>query len=214
MSVSGAARIRGVGVSAYLVEVAAGDPVHALHRYLVAGQRDGSLPGVLDVVPGARTVLVDARPGGLTAATLRQYLTRWTGAGTADGPSPSTVEIPVHYDGPDLAGVAELAGMTPAEVVARHSAAPMTVAFCGFAPGFAYIGDLPEPLRLPRLPVPRTAVPAGAVAIAEEYTGIYPRQSPGGWRILGRTSADLWNLDRDPPALLSPGTRVQFRPAP
>ncbi len=102
--------------------------------------------------------------------------------------------------------------MTADELVARHSEPRYVVAFCGFAPGFAYLSGLDERLHVARRAEPRTRVPAGSVGIAGEFTGVYPRASPGGWRLLGRTDADLWNLARTPPALLVPGTRVRFRP--
>jgi KipI family sensor histidine kinase inhibitor len=120
------------------------------------------------------------------------------------------VEIPVTYDGPDLAEVARLTGLPADEVVRRHAAAEYVVAFSGFAPGFGYLTGLPAELRVPRRDSPRTAVPAGSVAVAGEFTGVYPRRSPGGWQLLGRTDAVLWDPERDPPALLVPGTRVRF----
>jgi KipI family sensor histidine kinase inhibitor len=116
----------------------------------------------------------------------------------------------VRYDGPDLAAVAERAGRPEAEVIARHTAGDYRVAFCGFAPGFAYLTGLDPSLHVPRLARPRTRVPAGSVGIAGEYTAAYPRPSPGGWHLLGRTDADLWDLARAEPALLTPGTRVRF----
>ncbi|HVU92653.1 MAG TPA: allophanate hydrolase subunit 1, partial [Jatrophihabitans sp.] len=122
------------------------------------------------------------------------------------------VELAVEYDGPDLAATAAELGLSPAELVRRHAAGEYVVAFCGFAPGFAYLTGLDPALHVPRLAEPRTRVPAGAVGIAGEFTGVYPRPSPGGWRLLGRTDAVLWDLDRTPPALLPPGTRVRFRP--
>jgi KipI family sensor histidine kinase inhibitor len=191
--------IRRVGLSACLVEVPAGD-AGALAGYL----RARNLPGVTDVVPGACTVLVDGgRP-----ETIGPLLHEWGKA--APDVTAEVVEIPVTYDGADLTDVARHAGLSEEDVVALHTEAPMRVAFCGFAPGFAYIDDLPAPLRLPRLATPRKQVPTGSVAVAEQYTGVYPRSSPGGWRLIGRTEADLWNLDRDNPALLRPGVLVQF----
>jgi KipI family sensor histidine kinase inhibitor len=120
------------------------------------------------------------------------------------------VEIPVTYDGEDLGEVAALTGLSEAEVVARHQGASYRVAFCGFSPGFAYLTGLPRELHVPRRETPRTVVPAGSVAVAGDYASVYPRASPGGWRLLGRTDVPLWDLDRDPPALLRPGTRVRF----
>jgi KipI family sensor histidine kinase inhibitor len=120
------------------------------------------------------------------------------------------VEIAVRYDGDDLGEVAQRTGMSPAEVVELHRAGAHAVAFGGFAPGFAYIAGLDPRLHQPRRATPRTRVPAGAVAIADRFTGIYPRESPGGWWIVGYTDAVLWDLEADPPALLVPGARVRF----
>jgi 5-oxoprolinase (ATP-hydrolysing) subunit B len=122
------------------------------------------------------------------------------------------VTLAVYYDGADLADVAQLAGCSVDEVVRRHSGAEYTVAFCGFAPGFAYLTGLDPSLHVPRLSTPRARVPAGAVGVAGEYTAAYPRASPGGWRLIGRTDAALWSLERADPALLVPGTRVRFEP--
>lgn len=120
------------------------------------------------------------------------------------------VEIPVRYDGADLAEVARLVGLTPAEVVERHVRGEHRVAFCGFVPGFAYIAGLDPALRVRRRDSPRTRVPAGAVAIADEFSGVYPRESPGGWRLIGHTDLRVFDLDRNPPAALPPGARVRF----
>ncbi len=125
------------------------------------------------------------------------------------------VEVPVRYGGeagPDLAGIAEEAGMTEEEAAALHARAGYKVAFLGFAPGFAYLCGLPERLAAPRLPTPRTRVPAGSVGIAGGQTGIYPIDGPGGWRLIGRTPLRLFGTDRDPMSLLHPGDRVRFRP--
>jgi KipI family sensor histidine kinase inhibitor len=122
------------------------------------------------------------------------------------------VEIPVLYNGSDLHDVAELWGVTDEEVVRRHSGVEHRVAFCGFAPGFAYLTGLSEACHVPRRPAPRTSVPAGSVALAGSYTGVYPRSSPGGWQLIGTTQVLLWDMDREPAALLTPGTRVRFVP--
>lgn len=155
-----------------------------------------------EVVPAARTVLFDGLSGPLD-------LTGWEPSSV---PSGEVVEVPVTYDGPDLADVADRWGLSVDDAIAAHSGCDFTVAFCGFAPGFAYLTGLPRDLEVPRLATPRTRVPAGSVAVAGEYTGVYPTDSPGGWRLLGRTDAVLWDVDRDPPALLPPGTRVRFVP--
>ncbi|MFC7330455.1 5-oxoprolinase subunit B family protein [Marinactinospora rubrisoli] len=188
-----------------LVEVADLDEVLALDAAL----RADPPPGVTEVVPAARTVLVRVRPGsgdvGAVAAAIRALRpgrSRRTAAGE--------LEVPVTYDGADLSEVARLTGLTEREVVQAHTAASWTVAFCGFAPGFGYlVGDDPR-LHVPRRPQSRTRVPAGAVALAGEFTGVYPRQSPGGWQLIGRTDVAVWDLERDPPGLLRPGVRVRF----
>jgi KipI family sensor histidine kinase inhibitor len=160
-----------------------------------------------DLVPGARTVLLD---GVADVDAAREYLAGWVPAGgSADRVGP-LVELPTTYDGADLDDVARRWGMTRAEAVATHSGAELMVAFVGFAPGFAYCTGLPPELSVPRLDRPRARVPAGAVGLAGEYTGVYPSASPGGWRLVGRTEARLWDADRDEPALLTPGARVRF----
>lgn len=124
--------------------------------------------------------------------------------------SSALVQVPVRYDGADLPEIAQLTGMSEAEVVRTHLAGEYVVAFAGFAPGFAYIAGGDPRLQVPRRATPRTRVPAGSVALASEFTGIYPRQGPGGWQLLGHTDMVLWDLNRTPPALLTAGTRVRF----
>jgi KipI family sensor histidine kinase inhibitor len=170
----------------------------------------GVLVGVVDVVPAATTVLVtfDLPPD---LDDVRGALGSL--AASVDRPRASeTVEVPTRYDGEDLASVAEAAGMSIDDVVALHAAGEYTVSFCGFAPGFGYLDGLPAALQMPRRPTPRTRVPAGSVAIAAGYSAVYPRESPGGWHLIGRTSLVLFDALRDPPALLSPGFRVRFVP--
>jgi KipI family sensor histidine kinase inhibitor len=195
-------RVRPYGDAALLLEP--DDPAAVLG--LAAALQDR--PGVLEVVPAARTVLVRAEPAALPALAR---------VGDADAAPTAAragqlVELTVDYDGPDLVATAAEAGLSPAELVRRHAGGEYVVAFCGFAPGFAYLTGLDPALHVPRLAEPRTRVPAGAVGVAGGFTGVYPRPSPGGWRLLGRTDAALWDLDRTPPALLPPGTRVRFRP--
>ncbi|MBW4715733.1 5-oxoprolinase subunit PxpB [Saccharothrix obliqua] len=200
-------RLRRCGTDAVLVEVDSPDEVEAVR----AAVRAAALPEVVELVPAARTVLITTRPGGLPA--VRRVLAAVDP--THRPPAPSrTAEVPVVYDGPDLALVAETAGISPAEVVRLHTGATYSVAFCGFAPGFAYLTGLPGPLRQPRLESPRTSVPAGSVGVAGEYTAAYPRSTPGGWRLIGRTDAPLFDPRRDVPALLAPGDRVRFRAVP
>lgn len=175
-----------------------------------------ALPGVVDLAPTFNTVAVvfnprSTDPGMLGAAILSQLC-------TLDGAAPpqgTIVEIPVAYggdDGPDLAAVAAHAGLDPDEVVRLHTAADHVVGMIGFAPGFPYLLGLPAALAIPRLAAPRTRVPAGSVAIAERQTGIYPRPSPGGWHVIGRTPRAMFDARRDPPALLRAGDIVRFVP--
>jgi KipI family sensor histidine kinase inhibitor len=163
-----------------------------------------------EIVPAARTVLVVASDG-VAVADLRQVLADVSpepdAAARDDSP---LVEVPVTYDGDDLADVAELTGLSVDDVVAAHTGQTWRVAFGGFAPGFGYLLGEDERLHVPRRAEARTRVPAGAVGLAGEYSGIYPRASPGGWQLIGRTDVTLWDLERDPAALLSPGVRVRF----
>lgn len=163
---------------------------------------------VEEIVPGARTILLI----GGAHERLRDEIASWTLPAPARSGA-SVVQIPVHYDGPDLQEVAGLSGRSVEDVIALHSGAEYEVAFCGFAPGFAYLSGLPPALQVPRRATPRTQVPAGAVAIAGEYSGVYPRASPGGWQLIGRTQVQLWDATRNPPALLAPGARVRFTTA-
>ena len=158
-----------------------------------------------DVVPAAQTVLVD---GVDDVASLISLLDEWRPGDPAD--VGGLVEVPVTYDGPDLDDVAERWGVTPEQVVARHTSIEFVSRFCGFAPGFAYLSGLPDDLAVPRLDSPRTSVPVGSVGLAGRWCGVYPTASPGGWRLLGRTDTTLWDATREPPALLAPGTRVRF----
>jgi len=205
-------RLLPYGQSAVLVELASPADVLPARNALVAQGH----PAVLAVVPAARTVLVQIDPDALAMAELRAWIDeclRTADAGVAAADRPEPVELAVRYDGADLDSVARRCGLSVAEVVRRHSTAEYTVQFCGFAPGFGYLSGLDPLLRLPRLASPRPLVPAGSVAIAGEFTGVYPRSSPGGWLLLGSTDAVLFDLDRDPPALLRPGTPVRLHPA-
>ncbi|HZF85901.1 MAG TPA: allophanate hydrolase subunit 1, partial [Burkholderiaceae bacterium] len=165
---------------------------------LLASLQERPIPGVVEIVPGARTLLIDFDPlrtdrAALAAELATRPLTlRESEAGTC-------VELPVYYDGEDLAEVAALLGMTPEEVVRRHTGTDWFVAFSGFAPGFAYLTGGDEGLhRVPRRTSPRTRIPPGAVAVAGGFSGVYPKASPGGWQLLGQTPVAMWDLDRDP----------------
>jgi KipI family sensor histidine kinase inhibitor len=178
-----------------------------------AAVRKAVMPDVLDIVPAARTVLLKLDGSGRQGATRRRLRTLEVATGAETTTADEPLVIDVVYDGDDLAEVAELTGLTTQGVVDAHTANPWTVGFCGFAPGFAYLVGGEPRLAVPRRSDPRPSVPAGAVGLAGEFTGIYPRRSPGGWQLVGRTDAVLWDIDRPDPALLTPGTRVQFRAA-
>ncbi|GAA0808582.1 5-oxoprolinase subunit B family protein [Spirilliplanes yamanashiensis] len=194
-------RIRRVGASALLVECA---DVEAWRAELWRRRERGELT-VTEIVPGAGTVLLDGLADPTATARL---LPGWApGPATAPAPGP-LVEVPAVFDGEDLGFVAGHWGVGTDAAVARLTGTELRVAFCGFAPGFAYMTGLPG--DVPRLPAPRPRVPAGAVALAGEYTGIYPAASPGGWRLVGRTAVTLFDPRREPPALLAPGTRVRL----
>lgn len=163
-----------------------------------------------DVIAG----LVTGPDGGVAGPDVRATDPATNDPAGADlatnDPAGTVVEIPVAYDGADLAEVAARCGLTPAEVVQRHTAPTYTAAFAGFAPGFVYLEGLDPALVLPRRAEPRTRVPAGSVAIAADHAAVYPRESPGGWHLLGRTGAVMFDAEADPPALVQPGDRVRF----
>jgi len=193
-------KVRVAGERGLLVEVEDLETVHRLHAAL----RELDPPGVVELVPGYRTVLIVADPGSQLVECLRLELPP---AGAVAG---ETVEIPVSYDGEDLPEVAGLTGLDAEEVVRRHTAPEYTVAFLGFSPGFPYLVGLDPALEVPRRDTPRTSIPAGSVGLAGGQTGIYPSASPGGWQLIGRTEVTLFDPRRDPPALLAPGSRLRF----
>lgn len=204
-----APRLLPMGDRAVLAEVDSLEAAVALH-----GRLESARPaGVLDLVPAARTVLARVDPARLSLAAAKTWIVEAArDAAAARTVSPAVVELDVAYDGADLAETAALFGITAEELVARHTAAEWTVAFTGFAPGFGYLVSPQWRFDVPRLESPRTRVPRGAVGLAGEFTGAYPRETPGGWRLIGRTSAALFEPDAVPPALLAPGARVRFRP--
>jgi KipI family sensor histidine kinase inhibitor len=170
-----------------------------------AAWRAAAFPGVIDIVPAATTVLV-VHDGTLDPSRLTPVTDR------VAAPVGELVRVPVRYDGADLADIAVACGLTVDEVVELHSGTEYTSAFCGFIAGFGYLVGLDERLVVRRRATPRTRVPAGSVAMASTFTGVYPVESPGGWHLLGRTDLPMWVPDRQVPATLPPGSRVRFVP--
>lgn len=203
---------RPAGLRGALIEcgdVATVQAVYAVIQSAGNGAHSTRHPGPLeDCVPTAETLLLLGRHAHDWAAWACEQSLQAHAAKPG-----AAIEIPVHYDGEDLQTVAEHTCLSVAAVIEAHQAASWQVAFCGFAPGFAYLTGGPPKLRVPRRASPRKQVPAGAVGLADEYTGIYPRPSPGGWQLIGRTDVSLWDLQREVPALLQPGMRVRFREA-
>lgn len=199
-------RFRPAGLGALLVEVDSLDQVRALYVRIERERAAGWEPGLVDVVPAARTILLD---GVTDQAALAGQIRSWSIAPQLAG-SGRAVEIACRYDGPDLGEVARQWSVPAEQVAAVHGALEHEVAFCGFSPGFPYIAGLGGGREVTRRDRPRAAVPAGSVALGDEYTGIYPRTSPGGWQIIGHTDAVMWDSGRDPAALLQPGDRVRF----
>jgi KipI family sensor histidine kinase inhibitor len=198
--------VRPVGDRAVLVEVADNAAVHRV----AAAAREAHGAVLADVVAGHRTVLLAFRrppvDRDVVAAVLAHAPDEADAAAVRD-----PVTIPVSYDGPDLDAVARHAGVSPEEVARRHAAADYRVAFVGFAPGFAYLIGGDRALHVPRRDDPRERVPAGSVALAGEYSAVYPSASPGGWQLIGSTEVRLFDPGADPPALLEPGMAVRFR---
>ncbi|MEV5715547.1 allophanate hydrolase subunit 1 [Amycolatopsis mediterranei] len=199
-------RLLPCGRRAVLVEL---DDVLGFQAALTQSPPDG----VVELVPAARTLLVRFDPSVTNAERLGALLRQVSPVDSVAADAGEVV-IPVVYDGEDLADVAAETGLSKASVIARHTAGTYVSAFCGFAPGFAYLTGSDPALHVPRRSSPRTRIPAGSVAIAGEYSAIYPSASPGGWRLLGRTGVPVWDVERDPPNLLPPGTRVRFTAVP
>lgn len=221
-------RVLPSGEAALLVECDHLGEVLAVHDALA----EAAIPGVVELVPAARTLLVAIDPATLPLESAAALVRRAGAPNGGSGPQPGhaqedrssavraasgappvaapTVLVPVTYDGADLVEAAGLLDWSPEALVARHTAALWRVAFIGFAPGFAYLVSDDWPVDVPRLSSPRTRVPAGAVGLAGAFSGVYPRESPGGWQLIGRTGLPLWDVDADPPARLAPGTTVRF----
>ena len=197
--------VRPVGTTAVLAELSGLHDVLALQSLLL----EAPLPGQVDVLAAAETVMVKAdSPAAARRMAARLLAMDLTVQSHTEG---ALVTIDTVYDGEDLAEVGRLTGLGADGVVAAHTGQVWTVAFGGFAPGFGYMVGENQSLEVPRRSSPRTAVPAGSVALAGNYSAVYPRQSPGGWQLIGRTAAPMWDLSREQPALAAPGDRVQFR---
>lgn len=210
-------RYRPAGDGALSVEFAPviSPAVNGRVRALLAALDANPPPGLLDLVPAYHTLLIVYDPLALPHAALLEWLRAREGARARALAPTRPVTIPIAYGGefgPDLAAVAAHSGLSPGEVVARHAAGRYPVYFLGFAPGFPYLGGLDPALATPRLPQPRTGVPAGAVGIGGAQTGIYPLATPGGWRIIGRTPLRLYDPAAPDPVLLRPGDELRPRP--
>nr|WP_269317246.1 5-oxoprolinase subunit PxpB [Arthrobacter sp. MA-N2] len=209
---SGARILLPCGDSAFLVELPELTAVVAYYRGLTGAGASGGVSapqGIIDVVPAARTVLVTFDPGTIRPTEVRDWLESAEPAHDVVS-SGREVTIEVSYGGPDLAETAQFLRMSEADVVKLHTSSEWTAAFSGFAPGFVYLVTSHERLRVPRRNTPRTAVPAGSVGLAGEFTGVYPRSSPGGWQLIGTTTAALWDASKAEPALIRPGDLVRF----
>jgi KipI family sensor histidine kinase inhibitor len=200
--------VRPAGPHAILVEFGTAQDVHAYYLEALRRRQVGELETGLDIVPGARTILFDGLANGQRFA---DDLLGWQPRHDQDQLG-REIEIPTVYDGPDLADVAGIWQLSTKQAVEAHVAMTHVVAFHGFVPGFAYIEGIPEQLKVGRRARPRVRVPVGSVAVADQFTGVYPRASPGGWQLIGRTNLRLWDEHADPAAYLLPGDRVRFVP--
>ena len=218
-----AARILPFGDAAILVELEPHASIDGARRARALASAITAAPTIPDglgtPIPAAASVLVPFDPAAIYAEQVEELLRHVLAGGVPEAPPPTDPtlhRIPVRYggdDGPDLEPVAADLGMTVSDVVDLHTGVEVEVLFLGFAPGFAYLGELSPRLRVPRLATPRVRVPAGSVAIAGAMSAVYPHESAGGWRILGRADVELFDPAADPPNLLRPGDRVRFEPA-
>ena len=176
---------------------------------LLASLQTEPIAGIEELVPAARTLLVRYRPARLSRSALIERIGARSLGATVERAA-TLIEIPVDYSGEDLDEVARMLGISRDEVIRRHTGSEYTVAFTGFAPGFAYLSGGDPGLNVPRRATPRTRIPAGAVGLAGPFSAVYPQASPGGWQIIGVTATTMWDLGREVPALLQPGFRVRF----
>src|ERR1700758_950696 len=209
MSVATDLRVLDYGDHALLLECESTADVLAW----TAALRKADLLGVTDIVPASRTVMVKVDGARYLPATRQRIEKLTVVSDDLVGPGAADIVIDVVYDGADLEQVGRITGLGAAGVVAAHTGAPWRVAFGGFVPGFAYLVGGDPRLDVPRRDEPRTRVPAGSVALAGEFSGVYPHETPGGWQLIGRTDAALWDIDRDEPALLTTGMTIRFREA-
>jgi KipI family sensor histidine kinase inhibitor len=198
-------RVLPLNESSFLVELAD----LAQSQTLFASLQADPLPGMTDLVPAARTLMIAYNPA-VTSASLLAGAVVARDLQAPPSPSDVIIEVPVVYNGEDLPEVAALTGLSVREIIARHLASDYRVAFCGFAPGFGYLTGGDPALYVPRRKTPRTHIPAGSVGLAGEFSGVYPQASPGGWQIIGTTPLKMWDLTRSPPALFQPGHKVRF----
>jgi KipI family sensor histidine kinase inhibitor len=215
--------IREAGDSAVILQLEAAEPqrrdeidaeVNIRAIRIAESVRERRIPGVRDVVPTFRSVAVFFDPLASDLNAVVEALSEGLEQGQVDQAG-KVVEVPVVYGGdagPDLASIAQVSGLTPESVVARHASRQYRVFMLGFLPGFPYMAPVDHAIAVPRRPTPRPRVAAGSVGIAGRQTGIYPRESPGGWQIIGRTPLELFDAGRTPPALLAPGDTVRFVP--
>ena len=198
-------RVRRTGDTGLLIEVTGPDDAHRLAAAVTAR----NLKGVIDVVPAMQTVLVAIDPDQTTLDKIEPNIGSLESAPDTDS-EPARITVPVIYDGADLEFVAEHCGLTADDVIAAHTNSLWRAAFCGFVPGYAYlIGGDPR-LEVPRRGESRVRVPEGSVGLAGPFSAVYPRESPGGWQLIGRTNVRLWDEHVDPPAMITPGTVVSF----
>jgi KipI family sensor histidine kinase inhibitor len=209
-----AASIHPLGDTAVTVEF--GDTIDRALNNLIFAARSAiaaaGIPGIRETVPTFRALAVHFAPDKIRQEALIAALGDVELPSHPDIRPGKTWQVPVLYDGPDLGEIAHILGMSAEDAAALHASVSYHVYMLGFLPGFAYLGDLPERLRLPRLKEPRTRVPKGSVAIADQLTAIYPSQSPGGWRLIGRTPLALFDHTENPPSLFQPGDEVSFHP--